>query len=162
MKRKIKKFRFGLKQIIGEVATGLLTTVILTLLSNQGWLPDKVLLVINIILIIGNILLIRQMWSWGVFYTVGWLIGSFLFFKIGLFNTWQIILYLALPIFALIQRLGGIAEEEMYRTFNMGLGMVIVVAPEQVSAFQALVEEPTWVIGEVVPTSDNGHRVHLR
>jgi hypothetical protein len=115
MKRKIKKFRFGLTQIIGEVATGLLTTVILTLLSNQGWLPDKVLLVINIILIIGNILLIRQMWSWGVFYTVGWLIGSFLFFKIGLFNTWQIILYLALPIFALIMRVATSVKRSIAR-----------------------------------------------
>jgi hypothetical protein len=104
MKRKIKKFRFGLKQIIGEVTTGLLTTLVLTFLANQGWLPDNVMLIINIVLIVGNILLIRKMWSWGVFYTVGWLIGSFIFFKIGLFNTWQIILYLALPIVALIVR----------------------------------------------------------
>ena len=115
MKRKIKKFRFGLKQIIGEVATGLLTTLVLTFLSNQGWLPDKVLLVINIILIIGNILLIRQMWSWGVFYTVGWLIGSFLFFKIGLFNAWQIILYLALPVFALIMRVATSVKRSIAR-----------------------------------------------
>ena len=91
-------------QVIVEVATGLLTTLVLTLLSNQGWLPDKVLLIINIILIIMNILLIRKMWSWGVFYTVGWLIGSFVFFKIGLFSTWQIILYLVLPIAALVLR----------------------------------------------------------
>ena len=34
------------------------------------------------------------------------------------------------PIFPLIQRLGEVAEEEMYHTFNMGLGMVLVVAPE--------------------------------
>lgn len=115
MKRKIKKFRFGIKQIIGEVATGLLTTLVLTFLSNQGWLPDRVLLIINIILIIGNILLIRQMWSWGVFYTVGWLIGSFLFFKIGLFNAWQIILYLALPVFALIMRVATSVKRSIAR-----------------------------------------------
>ena len=101
----IKKFKFGLKQIIVEVATGLLTTFILTILANQGWLPDKVILIINILLIIMNILLIRKMWSWGVFYTVGWLIGSFVFFKIGLFSTWQIILYLVLPIMALVIRI---------------------------------------------------------
>ena len=103
--KKIKKFKFGLKQIIVEVATGLLTTFILTILANQGWLPDKVILIINILLIIMNILLIRKMWSWGVFYTVGWLIGSFVFFKIGLFSTWQIILYLVLPIMALVIRI---------------------------------------------------------
>ena len=102
--KKIKKFKFGLKQVIGEVATGLLTTLVLTILANQGWLPDNVLLIINIVLIIMNILLIRKMWSWGVFYTVGWLIGSFVFFQIGLFSTWQVILYLVLPIVALLTR----------------------------------------------------------
>jgi hypothetical protein len=102
--KKAKKFKFGLKQIILEVVTGLLTTLVLRILANQGWLPDKVLLCINIILIIGNILLIKKIWSWGVFYTIGWLIGSFIFFEIGLFETWDIILYLILPIAALIIR----------------------------------------------------------
>jgi hypothetical protein len=108
--KKIKKFKFGLKQVIGEVFTGLLTTFVLTMLANQGWLPDNVLLIINIVLIVGNILLIRKMWSWGVFYTVGWLIGSIVFFQIGLFSTWQIILYLVLPIAALVMRVVSSAK----------------------------------------------------
>ena len=29
---------------------------------------------------------------------------------------------------------GGIAEAEMFKTFNMGVGMIIVVAPEEVDA----------------------------
>src|SRR5205823_3653980 len=33
------------------------------------------------------------------------------------------------PIFGLVQRLGQIADEEMYRTFNMGIGFALVVAP---------------------------------
>jgi phosphoribosylformylglycinamidine cyclo-ligase len=36
-----------------------------------------------------------------------------------------------LPIFRLIQRLGSVPDEEMYRTFNMGMGMVLFVAPKQ-------------------------------
>ena len=32
------------------------------------------------------------------------------------------------PIFGFVQRAGNIDEAEMYRVFNMGLGMVIVVA----------------------------------
>ncbi len=36
-----------------------------------------------------------------------------------------------LPIFRLIQRLGNVPDEEMYRTFNMGMGMVLLVAPGQ-------------------------------
>jgi len=37
-----------------------------------------------------------------------------------------------LAIFRLIQRLGDVPDEEMYRTFNMGMGMVLLVAPKQV------------------------------
>ena len=38
-----------------------------------------------------------------------------------------------LPTFRLMQRLGNIDEPEMYRTFNMGIGMVIVCAPTDVA-----------------------------
>lgn len=34
------------------------------------------------------------------------------------------------PLFQLIARLGNIEKEELYRTFNMGIGMVIVLAPK--------------------------------
>ena len=37
-----------------------------------------------------------------------------------------------LPMFELFQRLGNVSEREMYRTFNMGVGMVIVCAPGDV------------------------------
>lgn len=37
-------------------------------------------------------------------------------------------------IFAMIQALGEVDEEEMYHTFNMGIGMVAAVAPEQVES----------------------------
>jgi phosphoribosylformylglycinamidine cyclo-ligase len=35
-----------------------------------------------------------------------------------------------LPIFGLMQRLGNVSDHEMFRTFNMGVGMVILVSPE--------------------------------
>ena len=34
-----------------------------------------------------------------------------------------------LPVFNLLQRLGNIDESEMFRTFNMGIGMVVVCDP---------------------------------
>jgi len=52
-----------------------------------------------------NILLIKSMLSWGVFYTIGWLIGSVVFFEVGLLGTWDIILYIVLPVAVLIVRL---------------------------------------------------------
>ncbi|MGB4978266.1 MAG: phosphoribosylformylglycinamidine cyclo-ligase, partial [Anaerolineae bacterium] len=38
------------------------------------------------------------------------------------------------PIFELIRRLGEVPDDDMFRTFNMGVGMVIVVAPDAVAA----------------------------
>jgi len=53
------------------------------------------------------------------------------------------------PIFALIQRLGGIDDGEMRRVFNLGLGMVLVVAPEDAGpALEALGAE-AWIVGRV-------------
>src|SRR5262249_15759434 len=34
------------------------------------------------------------------------------------------------PLFRLIEKGGQVSEEEMYRTFNMGIGMVVIVGPE--------------------------------
>jgi hypothetical protein len=105
--KKLRKFKLGLKQIIVETITGLLTSLILSLLADAGWLPDNIRLYVNIFLIIGNILLVKSMLSWGVFYTVGWLIGSIFFYRIGLFGTgiWDFILYIVLPAAVLVCRL---------------------------------------------------------
>ena len=54
-----------------------------------------------------------------------------------------------LPIFQLIQQQGEIDAEEMYRVFNMGIGMIAIVAPEDVSAVQAAIPEETYVIGQL-------------
>lgn len=54
------------------------------------------------------------------------------------------------PLFKLAQQRGRIAEQEMMRVFNMGIGMVAVVGAGEVKPFQELVGEDTWVIGELV------------
>jgi phosphoribosylformylglycinamidine cyclo-ligase len=56
------------------------------------------------------------------------------------------------PIFRVIAQGGGISEEEMYRTFNMGIGMVVIVAPENLHAVEHSLErrgESCRVIGTV-------------
>ena len=61
-----------------------------------------------------------------------------------------------LPIFELIRREGNIARDEMLRTFNMGVGMVLIIAPEDKSvALESLKArgEDAWVIGQIVPGS---------
>ncbi|HHU51431.1 MAG TPA: phosphoribosylformylglycinamidine cyclo-ligase [Firmicutes bacterium] len=42
-----------------------------------------------------------------------------------------------LPVFKLLAGIGDVPEDEMYRTFNMGIGMVCVVAPEDQAEFEA-------------------------
>lgn len=53
------------------------------------------------------------------------------------------------PIFALIQEMGAVDPDEMFRVFNMGLGMLVVVAPDQVEVARALVSE-LEVVGAIV------------
>ncbi|HEY8875783.1 MAG TPA: phosphoribosylformylglycinamidine cyclo-ligase [Desulfosporosinus sp.] len=58
------------------------------------------------------------------------------------------------PIFALLQRLGDVAWPEMYRTFNMGVGFVMIVHPEdakKVCQQLAALGETCFVMGSVVP-----------
>jgi phosphoribosylformylglycinamidine cyclo-ligase len=43
-------------------------------------------------------------------------------------------------IFSWLQRLGAIETEEMYRVFNMGIGLVLIVRPDQAAAVQATVQ----------------------
>jgi phosphoribosylformylglycinamidine cyclo-ligase len=45
------------------------------------------------------------------------------------------------PIFDLIGRLGGVTRKEMYRTFNMGVGMVLIVSPEVAARAHHLLPE---------------------
>ena len=52
------------------------------------------------------------------------------------------------PIFDLIQRTGNVETDEMYRVFNMGIGIVMVCAPEDIGKIQQLVLE-AMVVGEV-------------
>jgi phosphoribosylformylglycinamidine cyclo-ligase len=53
------------------------------------------------------------------------------------------------PIFQLIQKQGNIDKEEMYRVFNMGIGMVLICSPGKVKQLIKQLPE-SKVIGEVV------------
>ncbi len=60
------------------------------------------------------------------------------------------------PLFRLVRELTPtMSTEELYRTLNMGVGMVIVCAPADVEAVQRQIDEPTWVIGELVAGAGN-------
>jgi len=57
------------------------------------------------------------------------------------------------PVFDLLRRAGEVPEPEMIRTFNLGLGLVVAVAPAQADATIAALAEkkvPAWKVGSVV------------
>lgn len=64
-----------------------------------------------------------------------------------------------LPIFRLIQQRGEVSAEEMYEVFNMGIGLVLMVAAEDAAEVEAAIPEALRV-GEIV--ADTGRRVELR
>jgi len=60
------------------------------------------------------------------------------------------------PLYGRIERLGRVEPDEMYRVFNMGVGMVAVVDSGRVDELRALVGEECWVIGELVGSAQGG------
>ena len=62
-----------------------------------------------------------------------------------------------LPIFKLIEKVGGIPERDMYNTFNMGVGMSVVVSPADVPLALATLKAEgidAYVIGEIIKSDD--------
>jgi len=59
-----------------------------------------------------------------------------------------------LPVFEVMQQIGNIAEPEMFRTFNMGIGMVVLCSPANAEAIQSHLHSvgQTWYrIGDIIP-----------
>ena len=62
-------------------------------------------------------------------------------------GSWQV-----LPIFRLIRSLGQVSQKEMYRTFNMGVGAILVVSQQRFDRVQEYLQqrgEKYFLIGEI-------------
>ena len=62
-----------------------------------------------------------------------------------------------LPIFELIKEVGGISERDMFNTFNMGVGMSVVVAKEDAERALEILRangEDAYLIGEIVESDE--------
>jgi len=68
------------------------------------------------------------------------------------------------PVFGWLQHEGGVPREEMWRTFNCGIGFTVILSRDDVAAASALLAKhglASQVIGEAVPAHD-GTRVQIR
>jgi phosphoribosylformylglycinamidine cyclo-ligase len=62
-----------------------------------------------------------------------------------------------LPIFKMIEKVGNVPERDMFNTFNMGVGMSIVVPADQVETALEILRaegEDAYVIGEIIKGDD--------
>jgi phosphoribosylformylglycinamidine cyclo-ligase len=112
------------------------------LVPHRSYLP---LLQANLQLLTSNIKALAHLTGGGFIENIPRILPEHLDAQIDL-GSWPV-----MPIFQLIQRWGDIEAEEMYRVFNMGIGMIAIVAPEDASALQAAIPEETYLIGRLIP-----------
>jgi phosphoribosylformylglycinamidine cyclo-ligase len=66
------------------------------------------------------------------------------------------------PVFSVLQKHGDVAQSDMDKTFNLGVGMAAIVAPGAVEGALKLLAArgvPAWVLGEVTPGTGVAHFV---
>ncbi|WP_170242933.1 phosphoribosylformylglycinamidine cyclo-ligase [Streptococcus suis] len=59
-----------------------------------------------------------------------------------------------LPIFTALEKYGAIKHEEMFEIFNMGIGLILAVSPENIGEVRALVDEEFYEIGRIIKKAD--------
>ena len=66
------------------------------------------------------------------------------------------------PLFKWLQENGNLAEREMHRTFNCGIGMIVVVDPQRAQEAQKLLRdggEQVWRVGEIRKRPSDGLQI---
>ncbi len=68
------------------------------------------------------------------------------------------------PIFHMLQREAGLEDREMFQTFNMGVGLVLILSRDQVDKSLAILQShnvEAWGIGEIGVREETGERVTI-
>ena len=63
------------------------------------------------------------------------------------------------PLFALIREISGLSDNELFRTFNMGIGMVLICSANDEQALREAIAEPVYSLGQLAAT--DGPRVRF-
>ena len=70
-----------------------------------------------------------------------------------------------LPIFSYLNKLGQLTETDAFRTFNLGIGMVLAVAADQVKQVQRLLQandEKSYLLGKLRPRMANKAKLVIK
>jgi phosphoribosylformylglycinamidine cyclo-ligase len=67
-----------------------------------------------------------------------------------------------LPIFKVMQEIGNVSEAEMYRTFNMGVGMVVVTSAKDQAAVASHLEQQSAAVYKIGRVSKGNQEVSIR
>ncbi len=60
-----------------------------------------------------------------------------------------------LPVFDYIMKAGNLELDEMYHVFNMGVGMILIISPENVDGILKILNE-SYIIGEIINNENGG------
>ena len=67
-----------------------------------------------------------------------------------------------LPIFKLMQEIGNVSETEMYRTFNMGVGMVVVTSAQDRAAVESHLQQQDASVYKIGSVNKGNREVSIR
>jgi len=67
-----------------------------------------------------------------------------------------------LPVFKLMQEIGSVSETEMYRTFNMGVGMVVVTSAQDQAAVASHLQQPDASVYKIGSVNKGNREVSIR
>jgi hypothetical protein len=101
----MKRLKSGLYQAILSVLVGLILAASVGFCTRQGWIPAYSPLILSLFNIIANLLTLYKMRRWGIFYTFGWLSGSFIFSALGLMEPADLVFNIVVPLVLLLVRL---------------------------------------------------------
>jgi hypothetical protein len=91
----------GLKQAISEIIAGIVFTIMADAMVKSGTIPAYAFLLFNIIL---NLVFLMALPSWGVLYTLGWVLGAFFLSQSGILSFGDILLNIIAPFAILVIR----------------------------------------------------------
>lgn len=101
----MKKLKSGFLQAISSIILGFIITGAVQFCAKEGWIPSYSTVILSVFNIIANIITMRKVRGWGIFYTLGWLAGSFIFKEVGLLETIDFVFNIIAPICILFARL---------------------------------------------------------